>query len=777
MITLSETLGQRVIATLRTAAQAYAAGDQVAPCAVLWTDPERLWECIVPELQTMLSEMFLLGGYAPEKRTGPAVWLRCIEARVVEGAPPAGTIPIFYLPGVSREKLQAAEDCPKELAAFVELQYRGVMWLHVNGKEWTPYAFLVSNHGGLGLDVAKDQATLEALARALPSLMTEPILQLQGRRLDSEFFNGLVAPDATGLLLRWMSDPEGFKKRNSDAEWKAFREQCKSDFRFDPVKDGPLKTAHLLADRGNSWSKVWQRFAEAPGNYLGVVEWLRRAAPKNPSMFDSAEVWPNINESEERKLQQALESLVDRPQDEVIRGIAELEAQHANRRGYAWQNLALSPLATALEPLSQLSKRCEVAPGAPTAEAYAEFYASDGWRVDAVALATMAACGSPEQHGAVLGTVRAVYLPWLDNTARHLQQLIRENGQSVSKRRTPIETAAGRLVLFADGLRMDVAHQLAARLAEVGIKSTQDWEWSTIPSVTATAKPAASPIADTLQGGEAGDEFSTRLVSTGQLLTQDRFVTALKARDWQFLNSDQTGDPSGSAWTEAGALDKRGHTEGWKLARSVETEVRDLASRIGALLKAGWTEVIVVTDHGWLLLPGGLPKVDLKAFLAEHRWGRCAALKSEAQTDAQTFKWYWNSGVAIASPPGAGCFRASMEYSHGGVSLQEMVTPVLLIKGVNSTGGSARILEAKWTGAKCRVSVGGNCANVRVDVRTSQSDPNTSLLADKQARETTPDGKVTVFLENDSDTGKVAVIVLLDALGQAIDSLPTKLGE
>ena len=222
-------------------------------------------------------------------------------------------------------------------------------------------------------------------------------------------------------------------------------------------------------------------------------------------MFDSAEVWPNINESEERKLQQALESLVDRPQDEVIRRVAELEEQHAGRRAYPWQKLGLSPLATALEPLAQLASLCQTAPGAPTPEAYAEFYASDGWRVDAAALATMAACGTPEQHGAVLGTVRAVYLPWLENTARHLQQLIRENGQSVSKRAKPIETAAGRLVLFADGLRMDVAQQLAEKLAAVGIESTQDWEWSTIPSVTATAKPAASPIADAVQGGEAGD--------------------------------------------------------------------------------------------------------------------------------------------------------------------------------------------------------------------------------------------------------------------------------
>ncbi len=157
--------------------------------------------------------------------------------------------------------------------------------------------------------------------------------------------------------------------------------------------------------------------------------------------------------------------------------------------------------------MAQLASLCQSAPGAPTPEAYAEFYASDGWRVDAAALATMAACGSPEQHGAVLGIVRAVSLPWLESTARHLQQLIRNNGQSVSKRAPPIETAAGRLVLFVDGLRMDVAQQLAEKLASAGIESKREWEWSTIPSVTATAKPAASPIADAVQGGEAGDEF------------------------------------------------------------------------------------------------------------------------------------------------------------------------------------------------------------------------------------------------------------------------------
>jgi hypothetical protein len=247
---MNQTLGQRVAAALRTTAQSYAAGDQVAPCAVLWTDPDRLWEGVLPALQAMLPELFVLGAYAPAKRTGPALWLRCIEARVVDGAPPAGTAPILYLPGISREKLRAAEECPQELAALVELQYRGVMWLHVNGKEWTPFGFLVSKHGGLDLDVAKDQATLDALAGALPSLMAQPIAQLQGRRLDAEFFNALLAPDATGLLLRWLSDPEPFKKCRSAAEWKAFCHQCKSDAGFDPVRDGPLKGGGLARFAG-----------------------------------------------------------------------------------------------------------------------------------------------------------------------------------------------------------------------------------------------------------------------------------------------------------------------------------------------------------------------------------------------------------------------------------------------------------------------------------------------------------------------------------------------
>jgi hypothetical protein len=175
-------------------------------------------------------------------------------------------------------------------------------------------------------------------------------------------------------------------------------------------------------------------------------------------------------------------------------------------------------------------------------------------------------------------------------------------------------------------------------------------------------------------------------------------------------------------------------------------------------------------------MPGGLPKVELRAYLTEDRWGRCASLKDGAQTDSQTFPWYWNESVAIATPPGVGCYRANMEYTHGGVSLQEMVTPVLRVVAGQAAGGTARLSDVKWTGARCRISLQADSIGFRVDVRTNPCDPNTSLLTDKQSRETAGMGKVTVFLEDDADIGLQAEIVLLDADGQVIDTLSTTIG-
>lgn len=105
-----------------------------------------------------------------------------------------------------------------------------------------------------------------------------------------------------------------------------------------------------------------------------------------------------------------------------------------------------------------------------------------------------------------------------------------------------------------------------------------------------------------------------------------------------------------------------------RLARQIDAEIETIADRIVALLEAGWSRVRVVTDHGWLLLPGGLPKVDLPHYLTATRWARCATVKGESATGIPTYAWHWNPLVRIASPPGIGAFVADTEYAHGGVS-------------------------------------------------------------------------------------------------------------
>ena len=110
---------------------------QVSPRCVLWPDKDRQWEAVIPRLQSEMGELLVLGDYVPENRVGPAIWLRCVIAgQAADVTLPADRVPVFYLPGVSRQDLRAIEDCPDLLKPLAELQYRGVIWSQANAKDW-----------------------------------------------------------------------------------------------------------------------------------------------------------------------------------------------------------------------------------------------------------------------------------------------------------------------------------------------------------------------------------------------------------------------------------------------------------------------------------------------------------------------------------------------------------------------------------------------------------------------------------------------------------------
>src|SRR5690606_4289600 len=128
-----------------------------------------------------------------------------------------------------------------------------------------------------------------------------------------------------------------------------------------------------------------------------------------------------------------------------------------------------------------------------------------------------------------------------------------------------------------------------------------------------------------------------RVAADGKSLSGHNFRKLLTEQGIQPLDKHETGDPKGRAWTEAGDLDHYGHEHGIRLARDLDVQLSQVVERVGELCQAGWSKVRIVTDHGWLLIPGGLPKSELAKHQAETRWGRCAVLKDTAHGTPLTF--------------------------------------------------------------------------------------------------------------------------------------------
>lgn len=772
-----ETVLDAIMASLAKAAE-YNHNDQVAPAAILWTDKDGQWEMAARRLRELFPQILTLGPYDKALRTGPAIWLRCMIARTLSDVEywPETAIPILYLPGVSRQELRAIEECPKPLQPIVELQYRGTFWTQKNAKDWTILAFLSSKEGGLGLDVARDTATMEAMKQSLGKLIDVPIIELQDKRLEAGDFHALLTPDPVRDLLSWMDDPKGVRDRLDGETWEAFRSVCKKTYEFDPEKDGELVAGEALGERQGSWSTVWERFAEAPKKYRHLPDLLRRSKPQVPkNLFFRRDSWPQINEEMENGLRKALSGVQKLSSIEAAKRIGGLETEHSPRRTWVWAELGLAPLANALGHLSALVKTCAKPIGGADLTAMSEAYSSGGWQADALALAALAEIENPTDLEAISGALQSMYRPWLEATAEHFQKLIsvRPLADSGHEGGKPISVDEGGCILFADGLRFDVGLRLKEMAVEKGWQVDQKRRWAALPPVTPTAKPAVSPIADQLEGDSTGEEFRPMIKDSGKTLVIDRFRQLLEEKGYQVLRGEETGNSQGRAWVEYGHIDSYGHSHGWRMAQEVNREVRGLLGRIGALLEAGWKRVLVVTDHGWLLLPGGLPKTDMPAYLTETRWGRCAVLKTNVEVDVPTFLWHWNKDVAIATPPGISAFKAGLEYAHGGLSLQECLVPELVITPGKLAAVGAKIQSVKWVGMRCKVTLEGDCGGCKVSIRTKAADASSSVA---ETKEVAADKTASLLVGNDSLEGHIVLIVLLSADGQVIGKHSTTVG-
>lgn len=750
----------------------------VAPAAILWTDADGQWRQLLSPLRAVFPWIFTVGLYDPATRTGPAIWLKCIVDRTLPEAPPSSEIPVLYLPQVRRQDLRAAGDCPAPLQPLVELQYRGRVWHQSNGHDWTVRAFLTSGDG-LGLDIAADRRTEEAMLRALPLMAEVDLRALQGRRLDAEDFDKLSVVDPVRDLLLWLNNHETFEAGAKGARWDSFRSVCRNEFGLDPEQNSPSEVAGRLVSEDSRLDRVWNRFVEAPQLYAGVAKLLRdpTGARQAELTFEGSRD-PRINERDENELRRGIEAILHIPHAAACARTLELEARHAERRGWVWARLGWSPWAKALAPLARLARAAQNPVGGSTLAAASTGYVESGWQCDAAAVEGLALFGAGPDASLMGQVVRALYQPWLEASARHFQSLVATDPKSARDAVGGSSPNRDTCLVFVDGLRFDQAGKLAALLEERSMKASLTSRLAPLPTVTPTAKPAAMPIRDGIRGGDGADFTPLVETKTGlRPITAPLLRERLEANGVEVLSPDETRIPSGAArggWTECGSIDSRGHSLQLDLVHYLGAEIERIASRVAGLLDAGWQRVRVITDHGWLLLPGGLPKVDLPSYLTETKWARCALVRGQPDLTVPVASWHWNKDVRIASPPGIACFRAGEAYAHGGISPQECIVPVLDVE--RSFGAAyATIQSVEWRGMRCRVRVQTNDPLVKVDLRTNWKQEATSIVA--AVKEVGTTGEVSLAVPDDIHEGAGASVVLLDREGKVITSQTTTVGE
>ncbi|MBK9123544.1 MAG: BREX-1 system phosphatase PglZ type B [Chloroflexi bacterium] len=775
------TILDHLVDSLRRAAN-YNPDVQAAPACILWTDADRMWEVIIPALQEHMPELFVLGEYDPAVRRGPAIWLRCVLARTLENVMyPEDATPVLYLPGVSRQDLRAVDSCPDHLKPLAELQYRGVIWSQSNGKDWTILAYLHSAQGGLALDIAQDRETLSAMLITLPNIMDTDPASLRGRRLDRSDFYGLINNDPTGELLKWLNDPEGYRAEKSETHWRAFAELCDYQFKFNPATDGPISAAQNLAERVGTWQAIWDRFCEAAKRYAGIKTQIERASPpsnkldwREPS-HDEYDSWPQWTAFHEAELRTQLGLLLDKPAVTVQAAVIDLERLHGRRREAIWATLGHAPLAHVLEHVAILAKTVSETPlNGGTLDDLVARYQTSGWLADDAVMRCMDAAAAVDQSDRKLVTslVRSLYVSWAEEAARYLQQLVLDVGYPAPNYSTDL--ADGTCIVFIDALRFDVAQRLSDYLKQARLDVQQRVTWAALPSVTATGKPAVSPVSKLISGAETNVDFLPNVTETSKPANHHNLHKLLEQNGWQLPKyPDDLGSGSGRAWVEIGVLDKAGHDG--VLSSTLASHVKDIGEYLVRVTKA-WKRIEIVTDHGWLYTPGGLEKTSLPTAVSENQWGRCAAIKPGAGYTGDWFPWHWNPNQHFVLAPGISCFKSNMIYAHGGLSMQECLT-VSLVLGDSSTvrdHGQIVFVDVEWSGLRCKVRSNTYSPELTIDIRLAPSDPSTSVVF--KVKPLPQNCLVSLAVEDEELEGQPVYIVAITSAGEVVAQKLSSIG-
>lgn len=771
---MSNSLLDHIIQSIEVAKQ-YNSSQVIAPDVILWPDPESQWISIIDLLRAEIPAFLTLGKYMPEVNQGPAIWLKCmVDKTLSEANWEKDTIPVFYMPGVSKEDFKKIEEATSALQPLMEYQFTGNLWLQENGKEWTILAFAQNEEQGMGLVVARDSATKEALIKSLPGIVQEKTAFFR-KKIDADSLNKLLVPQIVPNLLKWIEGGDDALAFLSLDQKEAFIDVIKSQYSLNLDYSLVLDFVKEIGSQRDPWNSVWQYFANAPHKYPKLTNYLAQVTPDDlgTGFFKIPEdSWPPINKQKEDNLHKAILKLKKKEPKLALEQLEKLAKEHKPRLQWVWMEMGQSPFAESLPKMIELAKQSLKSYERISISSLSKYYQSEGYLIDDTLRKLFLITNSIEYKETIQVIIDLFYRPWLEKLTNSFQVLVKENPTDIIDSKSQYKIAKASFILFVDAFRYDIAMAFIGHLSnrfDVNIKQS----WSAIPSLTPTSKPSVSPIATSISKISEINNFQPQF-NSGKQATHHYFKKELSKNGINFIHStSEIDDPSKRYWMEIGDIDEKGHQEQAVMLRRVPQLLNELKDTINRIAEKGIKEITIVTDHGWLLLPGGLPKADLHKDLVETRWGRCAELKDGVNTDLLQLPWTWNPNIHIAYAPGISFFKKNEEYAHGGISLQECMTPLITIKVKESkTTAKAFIEDYKWIGLRLHVKISAPTEEYSIDIRTKRNDANSSILmGDPKFIE----GVWKLIVDGDYE-GQASTIILLNPAGIIVDSKLIEVG-
>ncbi len=743
------------------------------PEVILWPDPERQWEEVMPSLQEEISHILIYGNYNKEKRQGPAIWIKCMVAKMLTEANwDDSKVPVIYLPGISKNKLRNVEHAGLDIQPLLEYQYTGTLFLQENGKEWTVLAFMENSIDGLGLKVAKDNATKDALKKSLPLIFRDNDVFVGKSVIDAAFLNNYIFPDVIPAILAWMCKGPAWIEALTPGKREVFTALCISQFEFEPDHKNIKAIAEKLGAQKNAWKQVWQFYTNAPAKFPEIEQLLRMAKPADlgTGFFElPRESWPQVNEEMEDTLRNELNKLVKKDHTGIVSGLNKLLQANKERSTWVWTELGDSPLLRALNHLIRLAERVSVPYPSNSLNELVLFYTTSGYEVDTAMRKAYISVKTQKDRKVVTDLIRLLYQPWLENITIKFQKLTIQDLSSYRSKGPAADEPP--FYLFVDAFRFEAAREFEDRCRKHHLKTELLATYSALPTLTSTAKVKASPVAREVSVTSEIKDFTPQFKS-GKYAN----IVALREELEKagYCHGVKKGfDPGKKYWVEIGSIDTHGHDEQAEMLRRMDDLFDEIMEIINIAEESGLKSVKIVTDHGWLMLPGGLPAEKMVKDLTIARCGRCALIKEGVKTEFTQLPWEWNPLTYVAYAPGISFFKVNEEYAHGGISLQECIIPELTITIEQKEQINAKLTAVKWSNLRCNVETEYAPDGFKVDIRTKYNDASSSVVISVKK---VIESNACSLLADDAALDSAAFIVLTDENGMIIDKMNTTIG-